>query len=164
MISAVVLPVLIVGSIAVASFTSPIPTVWASDPETAAFMRDLTLFLNSLTSETGVIAQVDLTGEIVITQQQKLDLMTISQEVNLDTVESQAQAATDALAVIQNSSPDYVISNDGTVRTLNADDAAGTISVAPTQAEVENIRDAVLTLADFVATNNRDLQNKDIFG
>ena len=163
------LPALIAGSIVVkvvqvASFTSPIPTVWASDPETAAFMRDLTLFLNDLTSETGVIAQVDLTGEIVLTQQEKLDLMTITQDVNLDTVESQAQAATDALAVIQNSSPDYVISNDGTVRTLNADDAAGTISAAPTQAEVENIRDAILTLADFVATNNRDLQNKDIFG
>ena len=163
----VVLPALIAGSIAVAqvaSFTSPIPTVWASDPETAAFMRDLTLFLNDLTREEGVIAQVDLTTEVVITQQEKLDLMTITQDVNLDTVESQAQAATDALAVIQNSSPDYVISNDGTVRTLNADDAAGAISVAPTQAEVENIRDAVLTLADFVATNNRDLQNKDIFG
>ena len=127
-------------------------------------MRDLTLFLNAMTNEEGVIAQVDLTTEAVLTQQEKLDLMTVTQDVNLDTMEAQAQAATDALALLQNSLPDYVISNDGTVRTLNADDAAGAISINPTQAEVENIRDAVLVIADFIATMNRDLQNKDIFG
>ena len=127
-------------------------------------MRDLTLFLNDLTSEDGVIATVDATAEVTLTQQEKLDLMIISQEVNLDTVEAESVAATAALAVIQNSSPNYTISNDGTVRSINADDAAGTISVAPTQAEVENLRDAILVLADFVCTMNRDLQNKDIFG
>ena len=148
----------------VASFTSPIPTVWAADPETAAFMRDLTLFLNDLTSEDGVIATVDATAEVTLTQQEKLDLMIISQEVNLDTVEAESVAATAALAVIQNSSPNYTISNDGTVRSINADDAAGAISATYAQAEIENLRDAILTLADFVCTNNRDLQDKDIFG
>jgi hypothetical protein len=147
-----------------ASFTSPIPTEWAADPEKAAFMRDLVLLLNDLVSPEGVIATSTATTEVVLTQQEKLDLMTVTQAVDLDTVESQAAAATAALAVIQNSLPDYVISNDGTLRTLNADDAAGAISPAVTQAEVENIRDAVLLLADFVATMNRDLQNKDIFG
>ena len=147
-----------------ASFTSQIPSDWAADPEKSEFMRDLVLFLDEMTREEGIIATGEATTATVLTQQEKLDLMTISQDVNLDTVESQAQAATDALASLLDSLPDYTITNDGTVRTLNADSAAGAITNPPTQAEVENLRDAVLIIADFIATMNRDLQNKDIFG
>ena len=92
-------------------------------------------------------------------------LMSITQEVDLDAVEAQAAASTQALADLLNSLPDYNISNDSTLRTLDADDAAGAITtpiVAP--AEVENIRDAVLVLADYVATLTRDLKNKGIVG
>jgi hypothetical protein len=148
----------------VVSFTSPIPTDWATDPEKSAFMRDLTLFLNAMTNEEGVIAQVDLTTEAVLTQQEKLDLMTVSQDVNLDTMEAQAQAATDALALLQNSLPDYAIANDGTVRTLNADAALITAGPAYSQTDMQTLVDAFGVLSDFVATMNRDLQNKDIFG
>jgi len=56
----------------------------------------------------------------------------------------------------------YTISNATTDRTLDANAAAGTISATPTQAEVENIRDAVLDLADFVATIIADLKEKEV--
>lgn len=56
----------------------------------------------------------------------------------------------------------YTISNVTTDRTLDADAADGTISATPTQAEVENIRDAVLELADVVATMVADLKSKDL--
>ena len=143
-----------------ASFTSPIPTVWAADPETAAFMRDLTLFLNDLTSDTGVIAQVDVTSEVVLTQQEKLDLMTISQEVNLDQVEADTAANTASVATMQSGLPNYAISNDGTVRTLNADAAAGIISGPVTQAEGTRLMNATLGQGDVLATLIRDLIGK----
>jgi thiamine biosynthesis protein ThiC len=63
-----------------------------------------------------------------------------------------------------NSNPDYARLNDTIDRDWDADAAAGTISATPTQAEVENIRDAVLELSDVVATLVRDLQSKDILG
>ena len=147
-----------------ASFTSQIPTDWASDPEKSEFMRDLVLFLDDMTREEGIIATGEATTAVVLTQQEKLDLMTISQAVNLDTVEAQAAAATTALAILQSASPNYVISNDGTDRSINADSAAGAISNPVTQTQGELLRDAILELSDFVCTMNRDLQNKDIFG
>lgn len=52
----------------------------------------------------------------------------------------------------------YTITNDATDRTFNANRAAGAISSPPTQAEVENIRDSVLELADVVATLIKDLR------
>ena len=58
----------------------------------------------------------------------------------------------------------YTINNETTTRTLDADDAAGTISATPTQGEVENIRDAVLVLADVVGTLIEDLKAKGIVG
>ena len=56
----------------------------------------------------------------------------------------------------------YTISNVTTDRTFDANAAAGTISATPTQAEIENIRDAVLELADIVATMIADLKAKDL--
>lgn len=56
------------------------------------------------------------------------------------------------------SDSNYTITNDATDRTFDANAASGAISSPPTQAEVENIRDAVLELADVVATLIRDLQ------
>lgn len=58
----------------------------------------------------------------------------------------------------------YTINNEVATRTLDADDAAGSITNPPTQAEVENIRDAVLTLADVVGTLIEDLKAKGIVG
>ena len=56
----------------------------------------------------------------------------------------------------------YTTSNVITDRTFDADAAAGTISATPTQAEVENIRDAILELADVIATIIADLKNKEL--
>lgn len=56
------------------------------------------------------------------------------------------------------SSSNYTVTNDTTDRTFDANAAAGAISSPPTQAEVENIRDAVLELADVVATLIKDLR------
>lgn len=53
--------------------------------------------------------------------------------------------------------PTYTPTGGSTDRTFDANAAAGSISNPPTQAEVENIRDAVLELADVVATLVSDL-------
>lgn len=58
----------------------------------------------------------------------------------------------------------YTINNETTTRTLDADDADGAISATPTKTEVENIRDAVLVLADVVGTLIEDLKAKGIVG
>ena len=146
-----------------ATFQVPVPQFLQEDRDTAEYFRALNLFINDLVSPEGVIATGEATAVVVLTQQEKLDLMTVSQDVNLDTVESQAQAATDSLASLLNSLPNYSISNDGTDRTFNADSAAGAITNPPTQAEVENLRDTVLEIADVLATVIKDLSNKDIF-
>ena len=144
-------------------FTVPIPEAFLKDSGTAEWARQVTLYLDELSRPEGVLATSEATTEVVLTQQEKLDLMTITQGVNLDTVEAQAAAATQSLADLLNSLPNYTISNDGTVRTLNADDAAGVISATYTQAEIENIRDAVLVIGDVLSTVIRDLINKDVF-
>ena len=138
-------------------FTWQIPHDPKEDPSFGEWRRNVTLLLDQLTRQDGVVSTVESTADTVVTQGEKLAFITVTQAVNLDTLET-------AVEKIATSSPDYTISNDGTVRTLNADDAAGAISASPTQAEVENLRDAILTLADVVATMNRDLQGKDILG
>lgn len=59
---------------------------------------------------------------------------------------------------------DYTPTNVATVRTFDANDAAGAISASPTQAEVENIRDAALVLSDVVGTLIADLQARGVIG
>ena len=87
------------------------------------------------------------------------------QQQQIDTVEAETDTNTAALAAFLTGLPTYSITNDGTDRTFNADSAAGTITGPnPTQAEVENIRDAVLEIADVLATIIRDLANKSIVG
>ena len=126
------------------------------EPTMGEWCRSVTLLLDDLTRVDGAISTSQTTTATVLTQQEKLDLMSITQAVDLDDMESKINA-------IATASPNYSISNDGTVRTLNADDAAGAISASPSQAEMENLRDAILALADFVATMNRDLQSKGVF-
>ena len=137
-------------------FLTPIPEAFLKDSGVAEWARQVTLYLDDLSRPEGVLATSEATTEVVLTQQEKLDLMVISQEVNLDTVEAQAAAATTALADLSAVLGSYSISNDGTDRTLNADDAAGAISATYVQAEIENVRNAVLGLADVVATFIRD--------
>ena len=137
-------------------FLTPIPEAFLKDSGVAEWARQVTLYLDDLSRPEGVLATSEATTEVVLTQQEKLDLMVISQEVNLDTVEAQAAAATTALADLSAILGSYSISNDGTDRTLNADDAAGAISATYVQAELENVRNAVLGLADVVATFIRD--------
>ena len=143
-------------------FLVPIPQAFLKDPEVAEWARALTLLLDDITSADGTIAVGEATAEVVLTQQEKLDLMTVTQAVNLDTIEADTAANTTAVGQIQTGSPDYVISNDGTVRTLNADAAAGAISVGYVQAEIENLRDAQLNSDDVLATFLRDMANKGI--
>ena len=136
-------------------FNAPIPPSLSQDPDEAEFFRIIVLTLDDLLRPEGPIAVSTATTVVVLTQQEKLDLITVTQAVDLDDMESK-------INLIATASPDYNISNDGTNRTLNADAAAGAISVAPTQAEVENIRDAELAHADTLATLIRDLKNKGI--
>lgn len=81
-----------------------------------------------------------------------------------DEVGAQINDTGTAVEELLDQSPAYSTSNVTTTRTMDADDAAGAISTTPTQAEVENIRDAVLTLADTLATLIEDLKTKGIFG
>lgn len=145
-------------------FLTPIPEAFLKDASVAEWARQVTLYLDALSAPEGVLATSEATTEVVLTQQEKLDLVTVTQGVNLDTVEAQAAAATTALADLLNDLPAYTISNDGTVRTLNADDAAGAISVGYVAAEIENLRDAILVIGDVLSTVIRDLKNKGIFG
>ena len=145
-------------------FLTPIPEAFLKDAGVAEWARQVTLYLDALSAPEGVLATSEATTEVVLTQQEKLDLVTVTQGVNLDTVEAQAAAATSALADLLNDLPAYTISNDGTVRTLNADDAAGAISVGYVAAEIENLRDAILVIGDVLSTVIRDLKNKQIFG
>ena len=70
----------------------------------------------------------------------------------------------DQMASLLDSLPAYTITNDSTDRTFDANAAAGAITSPPTQAEVENIRDAVLEIADVLATAINDLATKDVLG
>ena len=53
---------------------------------------------------------------------------------------------------------EYTPTNVTADRAFDANAAAGSITSPPTQAEVENIRDAVLELADVLGTLIEDLQ------
>ena len=147
-----------------AEFQVPIPDALQKDPATAEYFRALQLFINDLVAPEGVIATGEATQEVVLTQQEKLDLMTITQDVNLDTVESQAAASESRLDTLLNSLPAYSISNDGTTRILDADAGDVTVSNPPSQAEMQQLVDAFNRLSDFVSTIERDLKNKLIFG
>jgi hypothetical protein len=144
-------------------FLTPIPEAFLKDSGTAEWARQVTLYLDDLSRPEGTLATSEATTEVVLTQQEKLDLMVISQEVNLDTVEAQAAAATLSLADLLNSLPDYNISNDGTVRTLNADAGLITAGATYSQTDFQQLIDAVGVLSDVVATVIRDLENKGIF-
>jgi hypothetical protein len=146
-------------------FLNPIPKKFLEDPEVAEWARSLTLLLDDITREDGVIATGAETTAVVLTQQEKLDLMTVTAAVNLDTVKAASEASTASLTTIQSDSPAYTISNDGTDRTFDADAAAGTISspvAAP--ADIQRNQTAILELSDVVATVIRDLKTKGVFG
>ena len=145
-------------------FITPVPEFLQKDRDTAEYFRQLGLYLDELGSPDGALATSEATTAVVLTQQEKLDLMTITQDVNLDAVEAGQQANSASVATIQSSSPTYSISNDGTDRSFNADNAAGAISTPVGVAEVENIRDAVLEQADVLATLIRDLKDKGVLG
>ena len=127
------------------------------EPQAGDWMQKVTWILDDLTRAGGAIATGTETTETVLTQQEKLDLLTVTQPVDLDSMESD-------LAAIATGTPDYDISNDNTDRTLDANAAAGTISLNPTQAEVERNRDAILKTADVLSTLIKDLRDKGIVG
>jgi len=136
-------------------FIVPAPGEWAKDPQISNWVFHLQLLLDNLTREDGVVDSGDATAAVVLTQQEKLDLIGITQNVNLDTLESGFNS-------LVTGTPLYTPSNDVTKRSFNANAAAGAISATPTQAEVENIRDAVLGQADVIATVIRELGIKSV--
>ena len=146
-------------------FLIPIPKKFAQDPETLAYFEFLHNHLRLAWARSGGSEDViGDTADVVVTQGEKLDLVTVTQNVNLDALEAESAASAATLALIATASPTYAPSNDGTDRTWDADAAAGAITSPPTQAEVENIRDAVLEASDVLATFYRDLKAKGIFG
>jgi hypothetical protein len=145
-------------------FLVPIPQILLKDPEAAEWARALHLLLDSITAADGAIATGEATTEVVLTQQEKLDKITVTQDVNLDTMESDTATNKAAVDLIATGSPSYVIVNDTTKRVLDANAAEGAISVNPTQAQVENLRDAQLDSGDVLATMQKDLVAKGILG
>jgi len=118
------------------------------------YFRFLHLFLEDLRTRTG--------GETDVVEATADEVVTLGGTVAANTVSSAANTA--SLAALLNSLPAYSISNDGTDRAFDANAGAGSITNPPTQAEVENIRDALLELADVVATAIRDLAAKSVLG
>ena len=150
-------------------FLIPIPEVFLDgtlDPsgQLGEWARTIHLLLDEITSAEGAIATGEATTEVVLTQQEKLDLIGVTQSVDLDTIESDTASNKSAIDLIATGEPDYVISNDGTQRTLNADAGLIVAGLTYSQTDFQQLIDAHGELADFAATNNRDLQNKDIFG
>jgi prophage tail gpP-like protein len=138
-------------------FTWQIPQKFLDDPETAEWCRAITLQLDNLTREDGVIETGELVGEVVLTQQEKLDLIGITQTVDLDDVEAKIDK-------IATGEPTYVVFNGSTSRVLNANSGDAAISATYVAAEIEGIRDALLKLQDVVGTLLPDLATKDILG
>ena len=146
-------------------FLIPIPKKLTEDPETRAWAEFLHQHLREAWARSGGSEDVvSETATEVLTQGEKLDLLTVSQPVDLDTLETQSNASAAALDDIYTGSPSFTPSNDGTDRSWNADAAAGAITSPPTQAEVENLRDVLLELSDVVATLSKDLRTKGLFG
>ena len=73
------------------------------------------------------------------------------------TVSGSAVAIDPSVVIDKTAITDYTPSNGATDRTWDANAAAGAISSTPTQAEVENIRDAVLEISDVLSTLVTDL-------
>ena len=145
-------------------FLAPTPSAWDGDSEIVSWLFNLNVILDDLSREGGIVSTGEETTATVVTHAEKLDFVTVTQAVNLDTVESDTASNKSALAGLQDSLPEYSISNDGTDRVFNANAAAGAITSPPTQAEVEGVRDAILELADVVSTLIRDLAQKDLLG
>jgi len=135
----------------VEQFIYPVPEKFRNDPSVAEWFRALALWLDDVSSVNGVLVSSEETGDVVLTHSEKLDLVTVTKSVNLDDVVTTQDNMQNALVNLN-------VNNEQTNRTLNADAAAGAISVSPTQAQVENIRDAVLALADFVGTMRNDMK------
>ena len=141
-------------------FITPIPEAFKKDSGTAEWARQLTLWLDDISRPGGVLAASEATGITVVTQGATIDTLA----TDLDTVSTQTNANTAAIAVVRSGLPTYVISNDGTVRTFNADAALITAGVAYSQTEQQQLIDAVGVLSDVLATLIRDLKNKGILG
>jgi hypothetical protein len=145
-------------------FLVPIPQAFLADPETAEFMRTLVLLLDSITAADGAIATGEATTEVVLTQQEKLDLITVEQPVNLDTMEADTASNKTKIDLIATGSPAYTITNDGTVRTLNADAALIVAGAGYSQTDMQQVIDAFGVLSDYTATLTRDFVAKGILG
>ncbi len=145
--------------------TSEIPRSWAQVPDVTAWLLRQFRWNHDMWQRTG--AGVDVVGEnqtnlanlttTVTAMKVKTDFITVTQDVNLDTIESE-------LNEIHSASPTYTPTNDSTDRAWDCNAAAGAISNPPTQAEVENLRDSLLELSDVVATLVADFQTKNVLG
>lgn len=145
-------------------FQIAIPDEFLEQSGTREWATYLHNFLDDLTRQNGSIDTIGTTEVIVLSQAEKLALMTVTASVNLDTVKADSEANKTSLASLLDALPAYTISNDATDRVYDANAAAGAISATPTQAEVENLRDAVLEIADVLATVIGDLVNKNVLG
>lgn len=146
-------------------FAIPVPQKFKEDTEVQAWVNNLNRFLNELFVRTGGGTDtVASTETLALSATEKTDLITISQAVDLDTVESDLASTKSTVDTAFTGSPTYVPTNDGTDRAWDANQAAGAITSPPTQAEVENIRDALLELSDVVATMARDMAAKGLTG
>ncbi len=151
---------------AVDPFITPTPDQWRKDPQINDWVFKLLLVLDQLLRPEGAIDASETTTAIVLTQQQKLDLITITQAVNLDSVEA-------AIDLIATSSPAYTITNDATDRTLNANAAVSGTGIDVANAGPANVallsdHDALVAVvqeqADVIATLVKDLAAKDVLG
>lgn len=145
-----------------------IPAQISEEPELDEREKALVALLRALVARTGgsndSIAETvtTLTEQQTTLDTQASDLATLQGQ--LSTLNSSVTTLATTVGDLLDSLPDYTVTNDVATRSLDCDDAAGAISATPTQSEVENIRDAVLVLADVTGTLINDLVAKDVFG
>ena len=154
-------------------FLVPTPDAWKEDAQISQWVFSLQLLLDNLTREDGALETSETTDTTVVSHAAKLDFVTITQAVNLDTLESEFATTKTEVDLIVTGSPTYAISNDGTDRTFNANAAvAGTgIDVAnagPANVALLSDHDALVAVvqeqSDVIATLTRDLAAKGIVG
>ena len=138
-----------------------VPKSLRADAEADSFWQAKQRFDFEIWTRTG--GSLDTIGD-TSTAVTTLDTSVTALDGTVGTLETAVTALQSTVNAIATGSPTYAPVNGSALRVWDANDAAGTISASPTQAEVENLRDAILALSDVVATLADDLAAKGIIG
>ena len=90
-------------------FAIPVPSAFREDKEIQAWVNNLNRFLNEMFVRSGGGTDtIASTETLALSATEKTDLISISQEVNLDTVESNLAATKATVDAAFDGSPEYI--------------------------------------------------------